>query len=291
MIELIRRSPELIPELLSSRFGVDVSPGLSAAPFSEASRVVEPRTFHADAAFVFSDAGGEARLAVVFEMQRAWDPEKRWTWPLYVTHLENEARVDAALVVYCPDARAGARCREELGASGISVRVHRFVVTPDDLPLILDRDEAAESPELAVFGMLAHARESQARHGFPAYVAAMGVLRERLGASQATSYHDLVKAVMSMTVREEWSRYMTTTQIPRQYFSEDSQQMFEKGWRKGEAEGRAGDVLTVLAARGFNVPPEVRDRVTGTTDLARLDAWLVAAVTAESLDEVFGDEV
>ncbi|MFT4188439.1 MAG: hypothetical protein QM621_07630 [Aeromicrobium sp.] len=294
MIELIRRVPELMTQVLSSRFGVSVSPGLSASPFSEASRVIQPRTLHADAAFVFSDAHGTTRFAVVFEVQRAWDPEKRWSWPLYVTHLENEARVDAALMVYCPDARVGARYRDRLGDVGVSVRIHPFVVTPDDLPLVLDPHQAEDSPELAVFGMMAHGREQRASDGFPAYAAAVEVLSERLGLDAATSYHDLVKAVMSAAVRDEWSEYMSTSTIPRRWFSEDNQRAHEKGVREGlsrgksegVAEGEARSLLTILRTRGFEVPDALRDRVFAA-DSEQLERWIQAAVTADHLDQIF----
>ncbi|MFT4187401.1 MAG: hypothetical protein QM621_02330 [Aeromicrobium sp.] len=142
MIELVRLAPELVTDLLSSRFGVSLSEGVSATPFSEAARVVRPRTFHADAAFVCAAAGGEPELAVVFEVQRAFDPGKRETWRLYLSHIENETKAPAALVVYCPDPRVGQRYREMAATDGISLVLRPFVVTPDDLPLEVDPQEA-----------------------------------------------------------------------------------------------------------------------------------------------------
>jgi hypothetical protein len=43
----------------------------------------------------------------------------------------------------------------------------------------------------------------------------------------------------------------------------------------------------VLAARSFAVPPDVRARIDGESDLTRLESWIEAAVTAPSLDDLF----
>jgi hypothetical protein len=54
---------------------------------------------------------------------------------------------------------------------------------------------------------------------------------------------------------------------------------------QGEAAGRAHALLAVLAARGLEVPENVRARIVGCPDLARLDRWLARAVTALSAAE------
>jgi hypothetical protein len=66
-----------------------------------------------------------------------------------------------------------------------------------------------------------------------------------------------------------------------------------KGLAKGRAEGRAAEARSllrkVLAARSFPVTPDVRARIDGEPDVARLEAWLEAAVTASSIGDVFRD--
>ncbi|MFT4188937.1 MAG: hypothetical protein QM621_10195 [Aeromicrobium sp.] len=291
MIELVRRAPELVTEMLSSTFGVKVSPSVTATPFAESSRVVEPSTFHADAAFVYAGEDGEAELAVVFEVQRALDRGKLWTWRAYLAHLENEVKAHAALVVYCPDRRLGARYRETFDGSGISLLVRPLIVTPDDVPLVVDPEQAVRNPAAAVLGMVAHMREASVVEAFPAYTAALDEVFAKLGADGVAAYDDLVKAVMSAAVRDEWSRYMSTTAIPRMWLSDEYQQSFEKGWVKGEAEGevkgKAESLLRVLAGRSFDVSESVRERVMGA-DREQLERWLDRAVTAPTLEEVFG---
>ncbi|MCR1786501.1 Rpn family recombination-promoting nuclease/putative transposase [Nocardioides carbamazepini] len=55
---------------------------------------------------------------------------------------------------------------------------------------------------------------------------------------------------------------------------------------RGEARGKVGAVLSVLAARGIEVPDDVREQIASATDLDLLDTWLRRAVTAASAGEV-----
>jgi hypothetical protein len=59
---------------------------------------------------------------------------------------------------------------------------------------------------------------------------------------------------------------------------------------EGRAERAAEDVLSVLAERGINVPEEARERITGCDDLEILHRWLLRAVTAPSVTDIFTEE-
>jgi hypothetical protein len=41
--------------------------------------------------------------------------------------------------------------------------------------------------------------------------------------------------------------------------------------------------------RSFRVTPDVRARIAGEPDIARLESWLKAAVTAHTIGDVFRD--
>ena len=66
-----------------------------------------------------------------------------------------------------------------------------------------------------------------------------------------------------------------------------------EGRTEGRAEGRADEarslLLKVLAARSLPVTPDVRARIDREPDLARLESWLEAAITAASIGDVFRD--
>ena len=63
-----------------------------------------------------------------------------------------------------------------------------------------------------------------------------------------------------------------------------------EGRVEGEAKGKASMVLRILAARGFDVPGSVRERVLSCTDPGQLEDWGDKAVTADSLGPVFADD-
>ncbi len=64
-----------------------------------------------------------------------------------------------------------------------------------------------------------------------------------------------------------------------------------KGRAEGRTEGRAEEARSslcrVLAVRSLPITPDVRARIDGESDLARLEAWHEAAVTAATIGDVF----
>jgi len=66
-----------------------------------------------------------------------------------------------------------------------------------------------------------------------------------------------------------------------------------EGHTEGRTEGRADEarslLLKVFAARSLPVTSDVRARIDCEPDLARLEAWLEAAVTAVAISDVFRD--
>jgi hypothetical protein len=63
----------------------------------------------------------------------------------------------------------------------------------------------------------------------------------------------------------------------------------DKGRTEGHADEARSLLLKVLAARSLPVPPDLRARIDGEPDLAWLESWLEAAVTAAAVGDVFRD--
>jgi hypothetical protein len=59
---------------------------------------------------------------------------------------------------------------------------------------------------------------------------------------------------------------------------------------EGRAQGREESILLVLRRRGIHVPKETRDRIGCCHDPEIQRRWLVRAVTAPTLEEVFAVE-
>jgi hypothetical protein len=66
-----------------------------------------------------------------------------------------------------------------------------------------------------------------------------------------------------------------------------------EGRAEGRVEGRATEarllLYKVLAARSFAITSDVRVRIDREPEVARLEAWLEAAVTAAAIGDVFQD--
>lgn len=60
----------------------------------------------------------------------------------------------------------------------------------------------------------------------------------------------------------------------------------DEGYRAGEARGEAKALLTVLRARGVEIPPDLEQRILGCSDVEVLESWLRRAATATTAAEV-----
>jgi hypothetical protein len=88
---------------------------------------------------------------------------------------------------------------------------------------------------------------------------------------------------------EELSRDPEARRIARQRVLVLERQRREReGYRlKGMLKAKHQDILSVLTARCFSVPEDVQARLLAERDHAVLERWLVRAVTATTLDDVF----
>ncbi|BCB88921.1 hypothetical protein Psuf_062340 [Phytohabitans suffuscus] len=282
---LTKQDRDLVAFLLMKVFDMKIPVYAHAHPHATDVRVLVPRTYHADGVLVYYDAAEKPVFAAVMEVQRGWDPTKRRTWQLYVAQLEAELNVDTALLVYCPDSKLARRYLELFDSGGMSLSLRPFIFTPDDVPLVVDVDEAREHPSLAVLSAICHGDHADLDTAFPALMEAMRAVTP----DQAVLYYDIVLAGLPVAARTRWEAFMTTT-VGYEYRSELlrnlAAQHEELGEVRGEARGEARAVLTLLKARGLVVPDEIREEIIACTDLAQLDSWLLRAATAAHIDDV-----
>jgi Pyruvate/2-oxoacid:ferredoxin oxidoreductase gamma subunit len=145
------------------------------------------------------------------------------------------------------------------------------------IPVIVDDKEAARSPELAVFSAIAHGSDP---HGSDVLHALLTAIRG-IDPARATQYADVVLALLQGAAKHEWEDLLKTgtyeyqSDFARRYVAE------------GKAEGLAEAILDVLAARGFEVPSDMRARIEVCTDVAQLGTWIKQAVTCGSVRDLF----
>jgi hypothetical protein len=81
---------------------------------------------------------------------------------------------------------------------------------------------------------------------------------------------------------------MTAKRFKNDFVDRIQAEGYAKGLAKAMARGEARMLLRLLAARGIQVPDQIREQVTTCTDTTQLEAWANKAATATTLQEVFG---
>jgi len=104
LVEMFRETPGLAPHSLAILFHVDVPLHASVAVVESALDQLLPVEFRADLVLELRDASGVLVLAIVLEVQRAEDPDKQRSWPVYVTVVRARKRCPAIVLVVAPDA-------------------------------------------------------------------------------------------------------------------------------------------------------------------------------------------
>jgi hypothetical protein len=287
LIELVRKRPTVIADLLAGPLKVDVPEFRRAHLLSSDLPEVTPTEYRADGVIGFFDEseGGNPAFAVVFEVQRRCDSQKRLSWPVYVATTHARHDCPTALLVWC-ETRAVARwAAEPISTGDPGLVLTPVALGPDQVPVIPEGPVARQFPEMMVLSAAAH------QNGPHAEVVLRGLasVLDLFDPEDAQTYTHMVVALASLPTRKLLEKIMTATNAP---FSEYAQfvfpETFAKGEAKGKAKGKAESVLTVLDARGIAISDDARERITSCTDVEQLDAWIRHAATASRIEELFG---
>jgi len=291
-VELLRHNPALAADLLGFT-GVPVPADATAAMAAGELTSPLPAEFRADA--VVTLTGPKAKIAVVIEVQTSQNPEKHRVWPAYLALARAHHDCPTFLLVICPNRATGRWARQPIatGHPGFTL-----------IPLVIDATSTpppgtgspGSGPELAVLGALTGAidlNQDSGRRQVLGIVAAADLDEDRL-----EIYTHLVRAAAPVAARAQLEALMTIAfkdDFIERYKAEGRAEGVAEGRAEGVAEGKAEGVaqgkasmvLRILAARGFDVPDQLKDAVMACTDPAQLDRWGEAAATAVSLDDVF----
>lgn len=281
LASLVREHPELAVTLVERALGIELG-GTAARVSSETLSEIKPAEYRADAVFELLRDGEDAPArALIVEVQLRPDPEKRLTWPMYQAGLRRRLRCPVLLVVVAPSASTANWCAEAIDLDGQGSVVRPLVVGPRNTPVVTAEAEAARAPELAVLSVVAHGKGANAVSvGRAALSACVSLDDER-----ARLYVDLIFFHLSEVARAALVGEMDLKNY--EYQSEFAQKYLSQGKAEGELKAKADAVLTVLEARRMVVAPEIRERITGASELAVLQHWLVRAATVAAVEDIF----
>ncbi|MFI1353229.1 hypothetical protein ACH4TV_06540 [Streptomyces sp. NPDC020898] len=231
-----------------------------------------------------ADGGGYLLLV---ESQGAPDPDKFSSWTYYLAHAYAKHRLPPVLLVVCQDKDTASWAANPIRI-GLPVHttmmVFPMVLGPDNVPAILDPDEAAEDLPLAVFSALAHAKDP----ALPAILDALATAVDIVGDDVAVDWAEFTEVGLDNTqARAHWRKLMAmrTSRFPGS--GTIIEETLIKGQTEGRAEGRAEDILRILDVRGIDVPEAARERIANCTDLDTLGTWFDRAITASDAQELF----
>lgn len=157
LIDLFRHQPSLAGVLSSDTLGVKVPSDAQATLESGDLTECVPTEYRADAVVIL--AGRTEQLAVVVEVQRGRDEDKKWSWPAYLATLRARLRCPTALLVVCPDDTTAGWCGRPIDLGHPGLVLHPLVLGPRSMPATPHTPHTTERAELAVLSALAHPNE------------------------------------------------------------------------------------------------------------------------------------
>lgn len=231
---------------------------------------------------------GESYLLVV-ESQGRRDPRKHGSWAYYLTYLYAKYEMPPLLLVTSND-KATALWAAQPFDIGVpqwpSLTIRPLALGPHNTPVITDPDTAARDVPLAAFAALTHSDDPDVGTILESLAGALKTVDDET----AAFFREFTEIGLGKTPAAEIWRHLMAIELS--YFrSESSQRLRAEGLQEGKAEGlqegKATSILSVLRARGIDVPQEVRTRITQCADLDTLDAWLTRAITVTHADDIF----
>jgi hypothetical protein len=292
IVEMFRENPELAPHLLALLFHVDIPPHASVVVVESSLDQLIPVEFRADLVIELRDANGVLVLAIVLEVQRDKDPDKEYSWPVYVTVVRAKKRCPTVVLVVAPDAEVATWAAQPIDLGLGFGTLRPVVLGPASVPEVTDPVVAEQETELAVLSAVAH---GNGPNGLTVVQAALVALA-RLDREHAVVYFQIIWNAL----REPMQRALEALVMERQAEGETkfppfAQRIFERGVHegelKGELKGRLEDkrdtLLRLLARAGIRLTEDETARVTACDDPALLDRWVDNVLGAKTAADVF----
>lgn len=281
LVELFRENPSLAPHLLETLFHLKVPSYASASVVDSSLDQLVPVEFRADLVLELRAADGSLVLSIVLEVQRDDDPDKKFSWPVYLAVERSRKRCPVIVLVVTPDRRVARWAAESIDLGlGLST-VTPLVLGPAVVPEVTDLAVAEQEVELAVLSAVAH---GNGPNGLAVVLAAFTALG-RLDQDHAAVYFQIIYGAL----REPMRRALEKLNMDRQTllktpFPPFAQQLIDRGELKGKREA----LLRLMTRMGIPLTEEERSRIEACTDAATLDRWFDNLIGAKTAADVLG---
>ncbi|WP_437807222.1 hypothetical protein [Sorangium sp. So ce1078] len=303
LVEMFREDPELAPRLLATLFHVEVPPHASVAVVESSLDQLIPVEFRADLVLELRGANGSLALAIVIEVQRDLDPNKKFSWPTYVTVVRAKKRCGTVVLVVAPDPDVATWAAEDINLGLGLGNVEPLVLGPAVVPEITDPAVAEKDTELAVLSAVAHGNGPNGLTVVQAALVALG----RLDQEHAMVYFQLIWNGLREPMRQALEALVMERQIEGEAtFPPFVQKLIDRGKlegiregelkgiregklegiREGKLEGKRDTLLRLLARAGIVLTESEITRIQTCTDIAILDRWTDNVLGANTATEV-----
>jgi len=284
--QLFAGEPLLAGVVLRECAGSDLPEGLPAR--LEESRFSDRLSadFDADVVVVDGPAGDPVHGTIV-EVQLARTGAKAEQLARYAAALWLLIRCPVDVLVVCPEQAVADFCSRPVATSLPGYVLTPRVVGPAQVPALTVPEQVAAGPGLAVLSVAMHGDEAGVCEAF---VAGLESVRPE---QQRETYYAMAYAACAVAARRVLEELMSTTDwlesspFARERFGRGKAEGLAEGKAEGKAEGEADAVLLVLAARGLEVAPADRARISGCTDLDQLRTWVTRAATVAAVSDLY----
>jgi len=289
IIEMFRENPALAPRFLATLFHVEIPPYASIEVVEASLDQLIPVEFRADLVQELRDENGDLLLSIVVEVQRDKHPDKKFSWPVYVTVKRAKDRCATVLLVIAPDGDVAVWADETIDLGLRLGSIKPLVIGPAAVPEIVDPALAERQVELAVLSAVVH---GNGPNGFGVVKAALlalnGVDREH-----AMVYFQIIDNVLREPVRRALEVLFMENQSERpRIYSPTARKLFDMGQREGQREGQRDGLrdalLRLIARAGITLTDEERTRIQTCSETETLDRWIDNMLGAKNTDDIFG---
>jgi hypothetical protein len=282
-LAVMRSDPAVVPALIHEALGLTLPPFAFVEEASADFTQVLPTQFRADLVVHLRGDPPEHRIimGIVVEVQRASDPDKRRSWPLYVAALHAELDTPTCLVVLATDEATARWCAQPITTLQPGSVFIPLVVGPSDVPRI-DGGRALREPALAVLSTLIH---GNAPGGIDI---ARGALKgiEELPIDRANVFLDLIRAALDDVVWRALENEMdyASYKWKSDFYRKDIDNARNEGREEGREEGRLSElrrmVQHIAQARIGDLDAPIQRRIDACEDADRLEKLVLALSTA-----------